>query len=336
MILPRDDVEALVPDAHMSKLLYDLSVVTEEHWVIICHLESALRAEEEMYTKKSKGPAQAGTGWGLERWAKMPWKCPHKLHNHHHHHHRTTHADLNESDNFSEAHSSIKTNDENKSTISNDQHITNTSIGRKKSTHNTTHNRRSSAANKAKAVAAAAAAQEEPPTKKKISKEQHTQMMATELHYEGMALENAGRSVGIPRTGDLVAIMSDLKAGKKPKPRSTPTHTTSTSSSYGSRHTSHHTTLHATPHTTPATSNIEEHVTYTHTNHEHDDHDDYDDSALDMFESNDNKHIGDDHDRKSPTKRRENDSRGYATNQNNRKNKIGTTKKQIAKLEVSE
>ena len=57
-------------------------------------------------------------------------------------------------------------------------------------------------------------------------------------------------------------------------------------------------------------------------------------SVLDIFESNDNKDIGDEFSspptKKSPSKRQ--NSRGYATKQNNRKNKIGTTRKQMAML----
>jgi len=52
-----------------------------------------------------------------------------------------------------------------------------------------------------------------------ISKEQQTQMMAQELREEEIALEKAGRSVGIPRTSDLISVIGDLKAGKEIKPR---------------------------------------------------------------------------------------------------------------------
>ena len=193
MILPRDDVDALIPDEHMGKLLYDLSVVTEEHWIIICHLESALRAEEEMYTRKKSGPAQAGTGWGLERWAKTPWKCKHKVHSHSHHnnHHHKRNNINNNMDNDNETndddddddhygHRSLAQqrgegdenwhgNDRNRSPggDTRQQHITH----RKKNLNNTRRYQNNV---------------DEPPKKekKKISKEQHTQMMAKELQME--------------------------------------------------------------------------------------------------------------------------------------------------------
>jgi len=212
MILPRGDVEALVPDNEMATLLHDLSVVTEEHWILICQMESALREEEDRHTTKKSGPAQAGTGWGLERWTKMAWKFKHnfKANNNHHRSKRRGESgegreldgdNNNDNDNDNDNDNENGENEIGDDNGNDENHISITKTSRANRTDRT----------KKEIVVEV--------TKKKISKEQHTMMMAEELREENITMERAGRNAGIPKTSDFVSVLSDLKAGKKRTPK---------------------------------------------------------------------------------------------------------------------
>ncbi|GMI55821.1 hypothetical protein ScalyP_jg7385 [Parmales sp. scaly parma] len=208
MILPRGDVEALVPDNEMATLLHDLSVVTEEHWILICQMESALREEEDRHTTKKSGPAQAGTGWGLERWTKMAWKFMHNFKANNNHHRSKRRGESGEgreldgdNDNDNDNDNENGENEIGDDNGNDENHISITKTSRANRTDRT----------KKEIVVEV--------TKKKISKEQHTMMMAEELREENITMERAGRNAGIPKTSDFVSVLSDLKAGKKRTPK---------------------------------------------------------------------------------------------------------------------
>ena len=208
MILPRGDVEALVPDNEMATLLHDLSVVTEEHWILICQMESALREEEDRHTTKKSGPAQAGTGWGLERWTKMAWKFKHNFKANNNHHRSKRRGESGEgreldgdNDNDNDNDNENGENEIGDDNGNDENHISITKTSRANRTDRT----------KKEIVVEV--------TKKKISKEQHTMMMAEELREENITMERAGRNAGIPKTSDFVSVLSDLKAGKKRTPK---------------------------------------------------------------------------------------------------------------------
>jgi len=183
MILPRskDAIETLVPDKDLATLMHDLSVVTEEHWILICECEAVLKEEEERYAAKQIGVGRAGTGWGLERWTKMPWKAPNA-------------PKRKPAENASEARAETWEGEEEeeeeggeKETHREPQHD---HVERKKKKPETTM------------------------LFSEFSKAEQEKMMADALRSEEKAMEAAGRSKGIPSCASLINELEDQKVGK--------------------------------------------------------------------------------------------------------------------------
>jgi hypothetical protein len=215
ILLPRarDDVEVLVPDRELAVLMKDLSVVTQEHWVSICECEAVLKEEEDRYSTKASGPAVAGTGWGLERWTKAPWKAPRVPHKGggkresggSHKNNNAATATPNTSEGRYDDGDDDDHGDEARPDDHHD-HRNQTTVVLKKTKHG--HRQQQGRQN--------GHGQEEPPPQQpekftELSKADQMRLMANTLKHEELAMEKAGRTTGIPTCASIIEQMDDSR-----------------------------------------------------------------------------------------------------------------------------
>ena len=223
LILPRvkEEIEAIVPDKEMHKLMLDFSRVAENHWVQICNYEAVLKEEEARYTKKTSGPAVAGTGWGLERWSKMAWAPPKTKSGKH----RDGNATIEEREDEMQESGNHHLKGEARRAGVRGVGGTQSTQSSEKENKKKRESRRDGKRARSKKDSSFAS----------LSKEDKVNAMANALREEKVAMQDKGRSAKIPSTADLVNELDLLTKGKVPAKESSLSSPSSSPTKSGSR-----------------------------------------------------------------------------------------------------